>query len=306
MAVRSNIFEEVIRGILLAVFLFPLWSGFLYAGTHRTHIAVIVSSQIRPYIMALDGLRSSLRYPLTVYYLSSNPKLVRHRLGQEHYDLVIAIGPEASALTWSVLRPGDKKIAIMVLDPQDLLSDPGLCGVDLRVPIRDQIHLIVDRLGKKRKIGIPYNPIENKKWVEQAQKAGAELGVCIIPLAIHKRQEITQVLSSAYRHIDTLLFIPDSTVISEALLSHLAKDALLHGIAVVGYNHFFIEIGAVMAFTINYEEVGTLGAEVAEGVLSGSGCRLLAPPFKVEWNKKVWKMITEDFGRSKRHKGAMP
>ncbi len=291
---------------MLAILMSPLWPGFLHARQGKANIAVIVSSQIRPYIMALDGLRSGLNYPLTVYYLSSNPELVRHYLKQKSYSLVISIGPEASTLTWSLLRPGDKKIAIMVLDPQDLLADPDPCGVDLRVPMKDQIHLIVDRLGDKRKIGILYNPVENKKWVEQAQKAGADLGVRIIPLAIHKRQEITKVLSSAYQHIDTLLFIPDSTVISEALVSHLTKDALLHGIAVVGYNHFFMEIGAVMAFTINYKEVGTLGAEIAGKVLSGSRCRLLPPPFKVEWNKKVWKTITEDFASTKKSKGAVP
>ena len=306
MAVRDNIFKGITGALLLAILIFPLWSGPLHAKEYKANIAVVVSSQIRPYIMALDGLRSSLKYPLTVYYLSSNPELVRHRLGQERYDLVIAIGPEASILTWSVLRPGDKKIALMVLDPQDLLADPDPCGVDLRVPMKDQIRLIVNRFGDKRKIGIPYNPVENKKWVEQAQKAGADIGVRIIPLPIHKRREITKVLSSAYQYIDTLLFIPDSTVISEALLSHLAKDALLHGIAVVGYNHFFVEIGAVMAFSINYEEVGTLGAEVARKVLSGSRCRLFPPPFKVEWDKRVWKTITEDFSNTRKHKGAMP
>ncbi|NIA08332.1 MAG: hypothetical protein GWP10_00800 [Nitrospiraceae bacterium] len=305
MLARDNIFKGIIKVLLLAILIFPLCPGSVYAEQHN-RIAVVVSSEIRPYIMALDGLRSGLKYPLTVYYLSSNPELVRHRLGQERYDLVIAIGPEASSLTWSVLRPKDKKIAIMVLDPQDLLSDPDPCGVDLRVPMKEQIRLIVNRLGNKRKIGIPYNPIENKKWVEQAQEAGTELGVCIVPLAIHKRQEITEVLSSAYRHIDTLLFIPDSTVISEALLSHLVKDALLHGVAVVGYNHFFMEIGSVMAFSINYEKVGVLGAEVAKGVLSGSKCSLLPPPFKVEWDKRAWKTITQGLGAGKRRKGAMP
>ncbi len=81
-----------------------------------------------------------------------------------------------------------------------------------------------------------------------------------------------------------------------ALLTHLVKDALLHGIAVVGYNHFFIEIGAVLALNIDYERVGILGAKLAEDILSGSQCGLASPPFEVEWNEKAWKTITEYLG----------
>jgi len=295
------------KGTILVFFLWSLFSALLHAEEHNTDVAVIVSSQIRPYVMALEGLRSSLQQPLKIYYLNLNPELIRHNLSQEHHDLLIAIGPEASVLAWSNLNPGDKKIALMVLDQQKLLEDPEPCGVDLRIPIKEQIKLIKERLGGRRKIGILYNPMENRGWVEQARRHGSDLGVSVIPLRVHNRHEITKVLSSAYQDIDTLLFIPDSTVISMALLSHLVKDALLHGIAVVGYNHFFMEIGAVLAFNIDYERVGILGAELARDVLSGSKCRLTPPPFHIEWSEKVWKTINDYSGSLKsRSSGDVP
>ncbi|OPL16938.1 MAG: hypothetical protein AVO38_07105 [delta proteobacterium ML8_D] len=284
------------KGTILVFLLWSIFSALLHAEEHNADVAVIVSSQIRPYVMALEGLRSSLQQPLKIYYLNLNPELIRHNLSQERYDLLIAIGPEASVLAWSTLNPDDKKIALMVLDQQKLLEDPEPCGVDLRIPIKEQIKLIKERLGDRRKIGILYNPAENREWVEKAQKHGSDLGVSVIPLPVHSRHEITKVLSSAYQKIDTLFFIPDSTVISMALLSHLVKDALLHGIAVVGYNHFFMEIGAVLAFNIDYEKVGILGAEMARDVLSGSECSLSPPPFELEWSEKVWKKITDYSG----------
>jgi len=284
------------KGTILVFLLCSFFSALLHAGEHNADVAVIVSSQIRPYVMALEGLRSSLQQPLKIYYLNLNPELIRHNLSQERHDLLIAIGPEASVLAWSTLNPGDKKIALMVLDQQKLLEDAEPCGVDLRIPIKEQIKLIKERLGDRRKIGILYNPAENREWVEKAQKHGSDLGASVMPLPVHSRHEITKVLSSAYQDIDTLLFIPDSTVISMALLSHLVKDALLHGIAVVGYNHFFMEIGAVLAFNIDYERVGILGAELARDVLSGSECRLNPPPFEIEWSEKVWKKITDYSG----------
>lgn len=293
---KNAIVPEKIQGTILAFLLLSVFFSPLYAEENNADITVIVSSQIRPYVMALEGLRSNSRQPLTIYYLNSNPELIRHHLSQKYNDLLISIGPEASILVWSTLNPADKKIALMVLDSQKLLADSEPCGVDLRIPIKDQIYLIKKRLGERRKIGILYNPVENREWIEQAQKEGTDLGISVIPLPVHKRHEITKVLSSAYQNIDTLLFIPDSTVISMALLSHLVKDALLHGIAVVGYNHFFIEIGAVMAFNIDYKKVGIIGAEMAKDIMSGSQCGLSPPPFEVEWNEKAWKTITKYLG----------
>jgi hypothetical protein len=305
---KNAIVPKKIKGTILAFLLWSVFLGPLHAKENNADIAVIVSSQIRPYVMALEGLRSSFQQPLTIYYLNSNPELIRHHLSQKCYDLLIAIGPEASILAWSTLNPDGKKIALMVLDPQKLLADPEPCGVDLRIPIKEQMHLIKQRLGDKRKIGILYNPMENSEWVKLAQKEGTDLGISVIPLPVHKRPEITKVLSSAYQNIDTLLFIPDSTVISMALLSHLAKDALLHGIAVVGYNHFFVEIGAVLAFNIDYEKVGILGGKLARDILSGSQCGLSTPPFEIEWNEKAWKTITEYLGSvgASRSEGEVP
>jgi hypothetical protein len=305
---KNAIVPKKIKGTILAFLLWSVFLGPLHAKENNADIAVIVSSQIRPYVMALEGLRSSFQQPLTIYYLNSNPELIRHHLSQKCYDLLIAIGPEASILAWSTLNPDGKKIALMVLDPQKLLADPEPCGVDLRIPIKEQMHLIKQRLGDKRKIGILYNPMENSEWVKLAQKEGTDLGISVIPLPVHKRPEITKVLSSAYQNIDTLLFIPDSTVISMALLSHLTKDALLHGIAVVGYNHFFVEIGAVLAFNIDYEKVGILGGKLARDILSGSQCGLSTPPFEIEWNEKAWKTITEYLGSvgASRSEGEVP
>ena len=79
--------------------------------------------------MALEGLRSNSRQPLTIYYLNSNPELIRHHLSQKYNDLLIAIGPEASILVWSTLNPSDKKIALMVLDSQNYWQIPNHAGL---------------------------------------------------------------------------------------------------------------------------------------------------------------------------------
>ncbi|MEA1866521.1 MAG: hypothetical protein U9N19_00230 [Thermodesulfobacteriota bacterium] len=155
---KNAIVPKKIKGTILA---FLLWSVFLsplHAKENNADIAVIVSSQIRPYVTALDGLRSSFRHPLTIYYLNSNPELIHHHLSRKYYDLVIAIGPEASVLVWSTLNPDDKKIALMVLDPQKLLANPEPCGVDLRI---SKVSDIPDKTAARRKKK-NWNPLQSR------------------------------------------------------------------------------------------------------------------------------------------------
>jgi len=95
------------------------------------------------------------------------------------------------------------------------------------------------------------------------------------------------------KNIDVLLFIPDTVVIKEALVQYLIKESIFRGIAVVGYNHFFIENGAVMSLSIDYEEVGKVGANLLKRIWDGGNCSLVPPPFKVEWNQREWDTVRQ-------------
>lgn len=292
--IRGHMLERIARRFVFRVMIFSLfWTAAAVSAVagEETETAVIVSSEIRPYLSALEGLRAELDVQMSVYSLQSNPELVRRRLADEDFDLVISIGPEASKVVWETPGWQRLRMALMVLDPVKLLDDPHLCGVDLRIPMQEQIRAIAQRFGTGRTVGILYNPQDNEEWVERARSAGSDLGITVTPLPVAGRKDVPRTLGAAFGAIDTLLFIPDATVISETLVAHLVKEALLQGIAVIGYNHFFVEAGAVMALSIDYKEVGILGARLAREILANGNCRLHAPPYKIEWNEKAWKLV---------------
>ncbi len=255
-------------------------------------VAIIVSSQIKPFVQALEGFRRGFPQPVTISYVDSNPMLIRHNLATEQYALIVSIGPEAAKIAWSSAADDIPKIVLMVLDPHELLdTNNSLCGVHLRVPTSDQLRLLSEKMGRGRKVGIIYNPQENNQWMADAGNSALEAGLTLVPLEVSRKQDIEKVLTAALEQIDTLLFIPDSTVISETMVRYIIKKCLLNKIAVVGYNNFFIEAGAVMALTINYMDVGSIGAQLAERILT-EGCTTLLPPlFEVQWNQKAWDFI---------------
>jgi len=252
---------------------------------------VVVSSEIRPYIMALNGLRERLDSPFGLYYLKDNHKLVIHRLRNDDRDAVVYIGPEAARLLKDGGIASGVNIVLMVLEPDKLLGDPHLCGVDLRVPLEVQFDRMVKRFGKGVKVGVLYDPGENGELVKSAETEAVMAGLELRPLPVASRKEVGRVLEMNLSRIDILWFIPDSTVISEAVVGYLIKTALLQGVASVGYNHFFMERGAVMSFTVDYEEVGRYGAAMVRQAVRGDGCSLVPPPFRVEWNEKAWRIV---------------
>ena len=278
--------------LVLSLFLSMFVSEDIWAGSGLT--GVFVSSKIRPYLEALEGFKNTSDRELLVLYLDENPELARHYLLKGELDAAVAIGPEAAKLIYSTKSPVAVRMVIMTLDIKKLLPNIDPCGIDLRLPISYQITRIAYRLGRNRSLAIIFNPEENSDITAAARLACKKNGLSFIPLPVTGTDEIMKKLRPEIKNIDILLFIPDSTVISEKIVTHLIKEAIFNGIAAVGYNHFFYETGALMAFTIDYKKTGADGARLLEEISKGR-CRLLPPPVTEEWNSKVIKIL-----RSKR------
>ncbi len=266
-----------------------LHAGSAMAETGLT--GVFVSSKIRPYLDALDGFKSKTQRELLIIYLDDNLELAKHYLKSGNLDAAVAIGPEAAKIIYSSSVKIPVRMVIMTLDVKKLIPGADPCGIDLRVPISFQVSQIATHLGRGRKVAIIYNPGENADVISRAEKACRKAGLDLVLLPVAGSDEIMKRLAPQIDDIDVLLFIPDSTVISEKIVTHLTKEALLKAVAVVGYNHFFYETGALIAFTIDYRQVGINGAELLEEFAARHDCRLVPPPVEIEWNQKVFRLL---------------
>ncbi len=275
--------------ILLLSLLLPPWAGAFSSST----VDVVVSSEIRPYIEALNGLRDLLKRPMRVFYLKENHRLIARQLNEDPTAPVVLIGPGAARFVEEGEVDPRRSVVLMVLDPPPRVKGVELCGIDLRIPIETQLSAMARRLGRGSRIGVLYDRNENQALIARSQEVAREIGLTILPLPVTSREEVRERLQSALGDLDGLWFVPDSTVISEAVVGWLIKEALLHGVAPVGYNHFFMEKGAVMSFTVDYAGVGRQGAMAVERLMKGQGCGMSPPPFRVEWNEKAWRLVQE-------------
>lgn len=270
-----------------------------YAAEHAK-VAIIISSKIRPYLDALEGFKETFPAEPDLFDMSANPELARHMVLSGEYDLAVSIGPAATDMLWGLDLPEARRLSCMVLDLEEHVHGKKGCGVDLRIPLARQLDIIRARMPDRKKTGILYNPSENSRIVDNAMEYAEDTGHRIIPIPVTAPDEILPVFSRviASSAIDSMIFIPDSTVTSSrALIKHLVKTAFINRIAVAGYNSFFMKAGAVVSFVIEYQKSGRSAGELASSILAGKEkCAIIPPPFRVEWNDTVWKKLEESVG----------
>ena len=256
-------------------------------------IGIFLSSKIRPYLQSLHGLEDELDFDYQVFDLSENYELAKHYAKSRRFQTCVAIGPEAIRLLYHYGTAIPNKLAIMALDLEKLVGNHTLCGIDLRIPISFQLEIIEKKLGPGRKVAILYNKPENGELIQRALRYAKEKGLTLVPLELESPSQIMEKLGPVLNQIDIVLFIPDSVVISEKIVSHITKTALLKGVAVCGFNRFFYETGALLSFIIDYEEVGRQAARLVAKLVREHICIFTPPKVKLLWNERALKILTK-------------
>ena len=284
--------------ICIVIFLLGGVAILLGAETSSSPVALLVSLKIRPYVEALEGVKSVLSdnddRDIHVYYLQNYTGKTRtvfiEKLKQSSPGLIVSIGPEA--MRFACRNFSENRIPLlysMVLNPLEVAGGAAapLCGIPLNIPWREQIRQFSGIFKGDGPVGILYNPLNNDRLAKQAVQEGQRQNVHILPLKVYSPQSIQAVLNSNLNALRALWLIPDQTVTSESLIRYIIKTALSHGVGVIGFNRFFYENGAALSFILDYEAIGRQTGEMAQKILTRRGCEEQMPVFRTWLNHRV-------------------
>lgn len=272
--------------------------GSVVSGSAKEKIvAVLISREIAPYVAMVEGLESRLNVPVQRFFLDEKgiPYSLggrTHVLNPQLYDALVAVGPEA--LQYLQPRVGATPLVYgMVLNPRKILRDvTGVsCGVSLNVPAEAQLGAILRHLPSLRRLGVLFDPVNNQEWFRGAVAAAGAKGVHLVPLQV-TRQDSRLALVGDFSRLDAMLFIPDPSIISKAVIQYVIKQGALSNTPVIGYNQFFQDSGAALNFFIDYNRVGQQVARQVELLLAGDKCQGEIPPlYEVVVNEQVWRAL---------------
>ena len=268
---------------------------------HDPQVAVLVSQDIRPYIEAVEGLNVLLekaaKARLEVFHLEKFKGKERtdlaQRLANNKFDLFVAIGPDAARFVSSeISSEKTPRIFSMVLNPEKVLGHAkGVAGISLNIPVQAQLEIIRSVLPDIKSIGILYDPDYNADFFREAAINASSRDLRVIPLGVSSKKEIPIVLKQHWKDMDALWLIPDRTVISETIVQYVIKNALFEKVPVIGFNRFFYESGAALAFVFDYKELGEQCAREALRILSGETSNKMPPVFRAWVNAKAMRNL---------------
>lgn len=270
--VQSVQFSEKMSRTFLALIALLIIAAPVALGA-SSEIIIIKSSDIIPYQKAIEGFKKN--FPQGAYReyvidedVKDKGKLVLQNALERGGDLLVAVGPEAAYLagTASISIP---VIFTMVSNPEKIFpeGDAAYRGVSLNLPLSLQLEQIKATFVGRKKVGVLYTPEHNQKTLASMMQQASALGLSVAGMPITSQKEIPEVLEASLAGIDVLLLIPDRTIGSEKILKYLIKSMLLKKIPVVGFNEWFAENGAILSFSLDYEEIGKQTADYARRLL---------------------------------------
>ncbi|NOR51716.1 MAG: hypothetical protein GQ470_03770, partial [Gammaproteobacteria bacterium] len=147
-----------------------------------------------------------------------------------------------------------------------------------------RLHAIV--LPQSRDVGVllgnPFPEIINK-LEEQARIFGKRIVIERV------EDNFAESLSNLLPKIDSLLLLPDSTVINRSTINSLVLDSYHKRIPLLGYSMSLVKAGAMMALYSTPEQLGEDSAHLVARIISGKRVSIHNSPkqFKVSVNYKL-------------------
>ena len=268
--------------------------------------SLILSRGIIPYHKAGEGVKNKLpEFRFKEYTLEDEPdrgQALLRNLEKDPPALIVTVGPEATHLVKDLSAPS-LRVFTMILNPEKLFSDTiPFPGVSMNYPPSMLLSLLKKAFPERKKVGIFFSPHQNAALVDQYKEEGQAFDITIQSFPILSSAEIHSTIHAPHFAPDLILFIPDQAIIKEKLVNYIVEECLFRKIPAVGFNAWFAKGGALMAFYLDYEEVGRQTGSLALRLLenkaldssieSPKGLRIIlnlriARKFKLEISEEI-------------------
>jgi putative tryptophan/tyrosine transport system substrate-binding protein len=250
--------------------------GSLVAQAHNAgaepRVLVATSHEAAPYRQALNAFSQDLeqhgvKILLTLASLEGDATKMIPALERAQHDgtrLVLALG---SLATKSASKSPLPVVACMVMSSREI---SGLAtGVTLEHSVQTQLQWIQRILPGQRSVGLIYNPRENERKVQEAQRVARELGLSFEAWPVSSAQDIPRTLEALGNRIQVLWGLPDGTVLTPQTAKHILLFSFRNRIPLIGPSSPWVKAGALFSLDGDYADIGRQCGRMARDILAG-------------------------------------
>jgi putative tryptophan/tyrosine transport system substrate-binding protein len=266
--------------LVCAIFLTELVPAFSHS---PLTIAVVLSRDAAPYRQALRGFeevvkasgRSYKLVELTMEGSTQDEKALVEKIRSRRPDLILAVGSAATNTVSSEIR--DIPIVFSLVLPssggevlQGMKEARGnMTGASMEIPLKTQFAKVREVLPAVKRIGVLFNPTVTGPLVESASQTASTMGLELVAIPVTSEKDVIASTEAMAERMDALWSVADSTVFSPQGLKQILLATLRNRIPFVGLSPSFVKAGALLAFSVDYQDVGRQSGELALRIVAG-------------------------------------
>lgn len=156
-------------------------------------------------------------------------------------------------------------------------------GVGMAIPAERWIEIMRTSLPDRKRIGVLYDPKESGSFVRDAKAAAARQGLTLVAREVASPKEVYDRVSDLKGLIDAFWMLPDPTVVTPQSVEALLLFSMRNVVPLVTFSEPYLDLGATLAVTPDYESLGRQAGELARRLLDGEG----TTPVPEESPKKI-------------------
>jgi putative ABC transport system substrate-binding protein len=188
-------------------------------------------------------------------------------LNGNEYSLIITIGSEAQ-MVMSGSTSNLPWVFTTVLDPPSANGHP-MAGVAIKINIAEQFSRLKKILPDRKRVGVVYTPRFSSKSIEEARQQAANYGLVMNPVAIEDAHEMADALNKLNREqVDMLWMVADRTTIMPDAVRQTIEHCQGQNIPLIALSIYHVKLGALAAFSVDFQDVGMQTAKLAHHVLA--------------------------------------
>jgi len=246
-------------------------------------IVAILSRDVAPYREALRGFEEVIKasgraYKITDIAMDTMKVDTEGLIGKirdRKPDLILTVGSTATRTVADGIR--DIPIVFSLVLPSSgngtleglMQSQGNITGASMEIPYATQFAKIGEVLPAVKRIGVLYDPQITGPIVDTAAEAARAMGFDLVSIPVSSESDVITGTETLAGQVDAIWSVADSTVFSPQGLRQMLLVTLRKRIPFVGLSPSFVKAGALLAFSVDYEDVGRQSGEAATRILSG-------------------------------------
>jgi len=275
---------------LLVLFLLFLLLLFPTRNCHASDVLIVLDTNLRPYIEALNGVKSVIGDKATVISIQNLiAQKKRKEIGIEeiiesyHPRIIVTIGSQC--LFFLMNRTDHIPIVFtMVLNPWSFpFSRSLITGISMNV--LPELYWKVFKLIKPQihTIGVVYDPSKTGYLVSIAKKLVKQYHQKLIAIPVKNPVQALKAIQKIVPHIDAFWMTPDTTVYRQEVLDFLVYSSICYHFVLAGLSIRDVRSGSLFAWSFNSYKLGEQAGKLIEKILNGGDF----PHKKFFWAKQL-------------------